>query len=104
MLLEAKTSGANELIRAVATDFDTSAGRTAAWEAVRTSLSGRHLAAIRDKAPASLREVAAIVDAKATDEAAAFKDWLQEIAQKTAGPFVALLSRLAALVGNELRG
>ena len=84
VLLEAKTSGANELIRAVATDFDTSAGRTAAWEAVRTSLSGRHLAAIRDKAPVSLREVAAIVDAKAPDEAAAFKDWLQEIAQKTA--------------------
>ena len=83
-LLEAKTLGANELIRAVATDFDTNAGRTAAWDAVRTSLSGSHLSAVRDKALASLREVAALVDAKAPDEAAAFKDWLKQIAQKTA--------------------
>jgi purine-nucleoside phosphorylase len=29
---------------------------------------------------------------------------VQEIARQTAGPFVALLSRLTALVGNELRG
>ena len=83
-LLEAKTFGANELIRAVATDFDTNAGRTAAWDAVRTSLSGSHLSAVRDKALASLREVAALVDAKAPDEAAAFKGWLKPIAQKTA--------------------
>jgi hypothetical protein len=83
-LLEAKTFGANELIRAVAPDFDANAGRTAAWDAVRTSLSGSHLSAVRDKALASLREVAALVDAKAPDEAAAFKDWLKQIAQKTA--------------------
>jgi hypothetical protein len=87
-LLEAKTSGANDLIRAVATDFDTSAGRTAAWDGVRTSLSGHHLAAVRDKALASLQEVAALVDAKAPDEAEAFKDWLKQIAQKTAAAAV----------------
>jgi len=33
---------------------------------------------------ASLREVSAIVDAKAPDEAAAFKTWLREISQKVA--------------------
>ena len=32
----------------------------------------------------SLREVSAIVDAKAPDEAAAFKAWLREISQKVA--------------------
>ena len=32
---------------------------------------------------ASLREVSAIVDAKAPDEAAAFKTWLREISQKS---------------------
>jgi hypothetical protein len=33
---------------------------------------------------ASLREVSAIVDAKAPDEAASFKTWLREISQKVA--------------------
>ena len=33
---------------------------------------------------ANLREVSAIVDAKAPDEAAAFKTWLREISQKVA--------------------
>jgi hypothetical protein len=33
---------------------------------------------------ASLQEVSAIVDAKAPDEAAAFKTWLREISQKVA--------------------
>ena len=33
---------------------------------------------------ASLREVSAIVDARAPDEAAAFKTWLREISQKVA--------------------
>src|SRR5262245_47851708 len=33
---------------------------------------------------ASLREVSAIVDTKAPDEAAAFKTWLREISQKVA--------------------
>ena len=45
---------------------------------------GSKPAEVRDKAIAALREAAAIVDAKAPDEAAAFKDWLRQIAQKTA--------------------
>ena len=71
-LLEAKTSGPNELIKAVATDFGTSEGRTAARDGVQTRLSGSKPAEVRDKAIAALRE------------AAAFKEWLKQIAQKTA--------------------
>src|SRR5215210_4234441 len=83
-LLEAKTSGPNELIKAVATDFGTSEGRAAARDGVQARLSGSKPTEIRDKAIAALRDAAAIVDAKAPAEAAAFKDWLKQIAQKTA--------------------
>ena len=83
-LLEARTSGPNELIKALATDFGTSEGRTAARDGVQARLSGSKPAEIRDKAIAALREAAAIVDAKAPAEAGAFKDWLKQIAQKTA--------------------
>jgi len=83
-LLEAKTSGPNELIKALATDFGTSEGRAAARDGVQARLSGSKPAEIRDKAIAALRDAAAIVDAKAPAEAAAFKDWLKQIAQKTA--------------------
>src|SRR3954469_14965040 len=83
-LLEAKTSGRNELVKAVATDFGTSEGRAAARDGVQARLSGSKPAEVRDKAIAALRDAAAIVDAKAPDAAAAFKDWLRQIAQKTA--------------------
>src|SRR5215207_2401936 len=83
-LQEAKTSGPNELIRALATDFATSEGRKAARDEVQARLSGSALSDVRDKAIAALREAAAIVDKKAPDEAPAFKDWLKQIAQKTA--------------------
>jgi hypothetical protein len=83
-LLEARTSGPNELIKALATDFGTSEGRTAARDGVQARLSGSKPAEVRDKAVAALRDAAAIVDAKAPAEAGAFKDWLKQIAQKTA--------------------
>jgi hypothetical protein len=83
-LLEARTSGPNELIKALATDFGTSEGRTAARDGVQARLSGSKPAEIRDKAIAALREAASIVDAKAPAEAGAFKDWLKQIAQKAA--------------------
>ena len=81
-LLEAKTSGPNELIKAVATDFGTSEGRAAARDGVQARLSGSKPAEVRDKAIAALREAAAIVDAKAPDEAVAFKDWLRQMPRK----------------------
>ena len=68
----------------VATDFGTSEGRAAARDGVQARLSGSKPAEVRDKAIAALRDAAAIVDAKAPDDAPAFKDWLKQIAQKTA--------------------
>jgi hypothetical protein len=83
-LLEARTSGANELIKAIASDFGTSEGRAAVQDDVRTRLLGRKPGEIRDAAIASLREAAAVLDAKAPAEAAAVKGWLTQIAQKAA--------------------
>jgi hypothetical protein len=83
-LLEAKNSGANELIKAVAADFGTSEGRTAARDGIQAKLSGNKLPEVKSKAIATLREAAALLDAKAPADAPAFKAWLRQIAQKAA--------------------
>jgi len=82
-LLEAKT-GSNELIKAVAADFETSEGRSAAREGLRASLAGSKPAEVKTKAVAAVREAAALVDAKAPGDAAAFKAWLRHISQAVA--------------------
>jgi hypothetical protein len=62
---------ANSLVKAVAEDFATAEGHAAA----RTSLQSRF--------PVSnLNEIGSLVDAKAPDDAAAFKNWLEQIAQR----------------------
>lgn len=85
ILAKAKADpGANELIRAVVADFDTAEGRGAARDGLQARLSGSKPAEVRDKAIAGLRQVAALVDAKAPGDAAAFKSWLQTIAGQVA--------------------
>lgn len=91
-LVEARSSGPNELIKAVATDFGAGEGYAAARDeiqarlsvSIQEALSGSKPAEARDKAIAALRDAAAIVDARVPAEAAAFKDWLKQIAQHTA--------------------
>lgn len=78
-------AGSNELVKAVIADFDTAEGRSATHEAL-----GKHFAG--EKPPSEfvkrslqrLREVSAIVDAKAPGDAAAFKAWLCGISKKVA--------------------
>ena len=50
--MEARTSGPNELIKALATDFGTSEGRTAARDGVQARLSGSKPAEILQAARA----------------------------------------------------
>jgi hypothetical protein len=84
-LAKAKTDpSTNELIKAVVADFGTAEGRGAARDGLQTRLSGSKPAEVKDKAIAGLRQVAAILDAKAPADAAAFKSWLQGIGQHTA--------------------
>jgi hypothetical protein len=77
-------AGANELIKAVAADFETAEGRGAARDGLQARLSGSKPAAAKDKAIAGLRQVAALLDAKAPDDAAAVKSWLHGIGQHVA--------------------
>jgi len=84
-LIEARQNAqANQLVRAVAEDFATSEGRSAARTALQGRFTGTTFNVIKDTALAELRSVAGIVDTKAPEDAASFKSWLQEIAQKAA--------------------
>jgi len=84
-LIEAKgDANANELIKAVASDFETSAGRAAAREGLQATLAGSKPGEIKIKAVAAVRDAAALVDAKAPDDAAVFKAWLRHISQGVA--------------------
>jgi hypothetical protein len=84
-LLEAKAnSGSSELVRAVIADLDTSEGRTLARDGLQAKLMGSKPAEIKGKAIDSIREVAALLDAKAAADAAPFKAWLRHISQLVA--------------------
>ena len=74
----------SSLLRAVAEDFATAEGRAAARTALESRFSVTNLAALSSLAVAELKAVAGIVDVKAPNDAAAFKDWLEQIAQQAA--------------------
>ncbi len=77
-------ASSNPLIKAVVADFETAEGRSVARDGLKARLSGSKPAEIKEKAVESLRQVAALLDAKAPEDAAAFKGWLQTIAREVA--------------------
>jgi len=77
-------ANATELIRALASEFETSEGRAIARDGLRTQLSGKTPPEIVTKSLAILKEAAGIVSAKAPAEALAFTGWLQHISQAVA--------------------
>ena len=84
-LLEAKSDAkSNELIKAVVADFESSEGRAAAREGLQATLTGSKPGEVKTKAVAAVRDAAALVDAKAPGDAAAFKTWLRHISQGVA--------------------
>jgi hypothetical protein len=84
-LLEAKQgAGTNSLAKAVAEDFTTPETRTAARNQVMAQFKGLQLGELKGKAIEELRAVAALVDAKAPEDAAGFKTWLDQVARKAA--------------------
>jgi len=74
----------NPLIKAMVADFETSQGRTIARDGIKEKLSGLKPPEIKTKCIETLGQVAAVVDAKAPDDAAAFKAWLRQISQHVA--------------------
>jgi hypothetical protein len=85
-MAEAKQDpNSNSLVRAVVADFLTSEGRTAARDDIKATLAGATSAAdAQAKAVDALKQVSALLDAKAPGDAAAFKAWLQSIGTRTA--------------------
>ena len=63
---------ANELVKAVVADFETAEGRSQIQKAIRERFAQAEPSECVQRSLASLREVSAIVDAKAPDEAAGF--------------------------------
>ena len=78
-------AGSNELIKAVVADFETKEGRSAVQEALRKHLAGAAKPAdVVQRSLTNLREVSAVLNAKAPQDAAGFKAWLQAIGQNVA--------------------
>jgi hypothetical protein len=84
-LAAAKTdAGANELVKSVVADFETSEGRSSIQDALRKEFSGAKPADAVQRSLAALGEVSRILDAKAPKDAAPFKAWLRGISQSVA--------------------
>ena len=76
--------GTNELIKAAIADLETSEGRSSVQEALRKGFAGAKPAEVVQRSLANLREVSAILAAKAPGDAPAFKASLSSISQKVA--------------------
>jgi hypothetical protein len=85
-VLEAKRdAGATELAKALVADIETSEGRSIAHDGVKAQLTGKSPAELKLQVIASLTRVGQVLDTKAPADAAAFKAWLEHVAEKVAG-------------------
>ena len=84
-LMEAKSNAsASELSKAIASDMETSEGRSAAQAYVKGRLQGAKREEIKKRAIDALRSAAAVVDQKAPTDSTAYKAWLLQIANSVA--------------------
>ena len=85
-LIQAESDpNADALVKAIATEFETSAGRGLAQDGVKAAISGAKTPAdIVAKALDSLKAASALLDAKGGPDAAPFKTWLAGVAKSVA--------------------
>jgi hypothetical protein len=84
-MLQAKTdAGATELAKALVADMETSEGRSLAQDGLKSELTGKSPAELKQQVIAILVRVGQILDAKAPADSAAFKAWLKHIAEQVA--------------------
>jgi len=84
-LVAAKSDpGANTLVKAVIADFETADGRDEIREALKKRFADATPDDVVPKALAILAEAAGILDAKAPDDAAGYKAWLEEVSLRVA--------------------
>src|SRR5262245_19608297 len=77
-------ASSSELIKAVVAEFETKEGRASIQEALHRQLDGAKPADAVQRSLANLKEVSAVLDAKAPQDAASFKTWLRAISQNVA--------------------
>lgn len=84
-MLGAKSDpAASELAKAIADDFSTSEGRSAAQAYIKATLTGKSAAELKPQIVDALSKVAGILEAKAGPDAASVKVWLNQTAQNVA--------------------
>ena len=84
-MLQAKTdAGATELAKALVADMETSEGRSVAQDGLKSELTAKSPAELKQQVLATLTRLGQILDAKAPADAAAFKAWLNHIAEQVA--------------------
>lgn len=76
--------GANELVKAAVAELETSRGMAEVQGALRKRFDGSHPTDCVQRSLDCLRQVSALVDAKAPSDAAGFKAWLRGIGHKVA--------------------
>jgi hypothetical protein len=85
LLTAASDPNADALVKAAASDFETSEGRGLAQDGVKAAIGGASKPTeIVAKALDSLKAVAALLDAKGVTDAVPFKTWLAGVAKSVA--------------------
>ncbi|MBZ6074738.1 hypothetical protein [Microvirga puerhi] len=79
-----KDPNADPLVKAVADDLGDPTTRDALRHSFEGRFKGSELSSVPQKAIEELRAVAGLLDAKAPEDAPAFKAWLRQVAQQTA--------------------
>ena len=79
-------AGSNELIKAVVREFETKEGRAAVQEALGALAGATKPADAVTRSLDNLKQVSAILNAKAPQDAPGFRAWLQTISQNVARP------------------
>jgi hypothetical protein len=77
-------SDTNALVKSVVTDFSSGEGRSAARDGLKAKFANSKPAEMKGKCIDALRQVSALLAAKAPGDAAEFKNWLRQISQSTA--------------------
>ncbi|MGL4322746.1 MAG: hypothetical protein ACRCTD_01800 [Beijerinckiaceae bacterium] len=84
LLMEQTQNPSNPLMQAIAQDFTTGEGRTAARSTVSARMAGAQRTDMKTRALGGLSEAVAIINAKAPGEAQAYKTFIAAIADATA--------------------
>jgi hypothetical protein len=77
-------SDTNALVKSVVTDFSGAEGRSAARDGLKAKFANSKPAETKVKCIDELRQISALLAAKAPSDAGAFKNWLRQISQSTA--------------------